>query len=106
VGGSVVAAKEGGNLACDEFTLLLMCDVVIATTTHLAPMVFFFFFPAILSYTQSDDDPKENLCRFGYKPKMKVIFKKNIPGLKFWPITSTMHLNLAVYLFFFSNNGY
>lgn len=66
VGESVVAAKEGGNLACDEFTLLLVCDVVIATTTHLAPT---FFFPAILSCTQSDDDPQENFIQIWLQAK-------------------------------------
>ncbi len=38
---------------------------------------FFFFFWAIFSYTQSDDDTKEDLSRFGYKPNMKVIKKKH-----------------------------
>jgi hypothetical protein len=33
---------------------------------------------AILYYTQSGDDPKEDLAKFGYKLNMKAMLKKNI----------------------------
>lgn len=93
VGESVVAAKEGGNLACDEFTLLLRRRH--RDDNALGTNVFFFFFFSgnFVLY------PKwrwSDLSRFGYKPNMKAI-KNKIPGLKFWLITSTMHINLAVF---------
>ncbi len=42
-----------------------------------------FFFLAMLCYSQSGNDPQEDLARFGYKLNMKVNFLKNIL-LYFW----------------------
>jgi hypothetical protein len=40
------------------------------------------FFGASLHYSQSGDDPQEDLARFGYKLNMKVNFQKIL--LYFW----------------------
>jgi hypothetical protein len=58
-----------------------------------------------LCYSQSGDDPQEDLVKFGYKLNMKAIFIfKKI--LYFWLPTRTMYRNLENSDKFWSDYGY
>jgi hypothetical protein len=50
----------------------------------------FFFFLAILFYSQSGDDSKEDLARFGYKLNMKVKFGKTSFYILGYPLEPCM----------------
>jgi hypothetical protein len=63
------------------------------------------FFWQFLCYSQSGDDPQEDLIKFGYKLNMKEIFiDKTL--LYFWLPTRTMYRNLENSLKFWSNYAY
>jgi len=64
------------------------------------------FFLAILWYSQSGDDPQEDLVKFGYKLNMKASFIKKKTILCFWLPTRTMYRNLENSLRFWSDYGY
>jgi hypothetical protein len=52
-------------------------------------MIFYFYFREIFCYSQSGDDPQEDLTKFGYKLNMKI----NV--LKHPPIFLATYLNLV-----------
>jgi hypothetical protein len=60
----------------------------------------FFFLGAILYYSQSGDDPQEDLAKFGYKLNTKAIYKKNV--LCVLLATYLNHMQTDVWLFFFN----